>query len=111
MSRVNVENCVRDSANPAYAAARATCPRSTRSSWTGSSRSHGPHHPEEASAEVADRDGRRLQGRSFIHRPPAPTSPAPAATVVDIKTRHLIPIANQYALRPYRKSGAAGRGF
>ena len=96
MSRVNVENCIRDSANPARARVPefAFAPRHRRDSPVdvpagGGVRhppevpgAHGPHHPEEAQAEVADGHRRRLGGLlRGVHRPPALTSPAPSLAV------------------------------
>ena len=106
MSRVNVENCIRDSANPASTRRPRRCLRSAPSTRLtvdvpagGGVRrapevpgAHGPHHPEEAQAEgpVPDGDGRRL-GRVLrgVHRPPALTSPAPRLAVPAGRTKHL----------------------
>ena len=101
MSRVNVENCVRDSANPArMRRPRSFAPRHRRDSPVdapagGGVRrppeiqgAHGPHHPEEAQAEVADRDRRRLRGLlRGVHRPPALRRAQ--LSRVDTKTKHL----------------------
>ena len=124
MSRVNVENCIRDSANPARTRRpRSIAPRHRRNSPVdvpagGRVRrvpevpgAHGPHHPEEAQAEVADGNGRRLRGLlRGVHRPPALTSPAPSLAV---STRRLstcdIEIETKDALRPYYRVPAPPR--
>ena len=104
MSRVNVENCIRDSANPARTRRlrrclrsapstrltgrrprrrrNATCPRSTRSSWTASSR----RSPSRS----------RRPSRSWIRRAPSRSTSAARSdesgarlSRVDTKTKHL----------------------
>ena len=81
MSRVNVENCIRDSANPASTRRPRRCLRSAPSTRLTGRRDSSVAAPQEEECDIPPKY-QELMDR-IIQKKPKPQGPAPTVTVVD----------------------------